>query len=183
MPTANVRYGRPKGTGLNDSQQLRAIAALLAANPKLKPTTAIRSLGIDSPSDIRRLRDKFRAEQSKLMADARQAARVNGAHVSPPVTDSAKTDCSASAPRREEPPTTSKSRSAQASADPPASLLASWYEVGWMSLCITAESQAILAQHWLTHPAVAAAIRGQLAASSFVIAVANRKKYRPHVLK
>ena len=74
MPTANVRYGRPKGSGLDDRQQLESIAALLAANPKLKPTTAIRSLGVDDPSAIRRLRDKFRIEQAKLMADARRAS-------------------------------------------------------------------------------------------------------------
>jgi hypothetical protein len=76
MQTASARYGRPKGTGLDDRQRLASIAAALLANPKLKPTTAIRSLGVDDPSAIRRLRDKFYLEQGKLMAEARRASRT-----------------------------------------------------------------------------------------------------------
>ena len=76
MQTASARYGRPKGTGLDDRQRLASIAAALVANPKLKPTTAIRSLGVDDPSTIRRLRDKFNLEQGKLMAEARRASRI-----------------------------------------------------------------------------------------------------------
>lgn len=53
--------GRPKGTGLDDSAHLKAIADLIAANPELRPTTAIKDLGITDPSVIRRLRDKFHA--------------------------------------------------------------------------------------------------------------------------
>jgi hypothetical protein len=75
MQIASTRYGRPKGTGLDDRQRLASIAAALVANPKLKPTTAIRALGVDDPSTIRRLRDKFNLEQGKLMAEARRASR------------------------------------------------------------------------------------------------------------
>ncbi len=70
MASATARQGRPKGSGIDDSQQLARIAALLAADPKLKPTTAIRSLGIEDPSLIRRLRDK----QAVLETNARQKA-------------------------------------------------------------------------------------------------------------
>ncbi len=70
MANATARQGRPKGSGIDDSQQLARIAALLAADPKLKPTTAIRSLGIEDPSLIRRLRDK----QAVLETNARQKA-------------------------------------------------------------------------------------------------------------
>lgn len=72
MASATARQGRPKGSGLDDSQQLARIAALLAADPKLKPTTAIRSLGIEDPSLIRRLRNKYRAEQAVLQTNAHQ---------------------------------------------------------------------------------------------------------------
>lgn len=51
--------GRPKGSGIDDSAQLAAIARLIDADPKLKPTTAIKALGITDPSIIRRLRDKY----------------------------------------------------------------------------------------------------------------------------
>ena len=45
MQTASARYGRPKGTGLDDRKRLESIAAALVADPKLRPTTAIRALG------------------------------------------------------------------------------------------------------------------------------------------
>ena len=61
--------GRPKGTGLNDAAQLRAIAGLMATNPDLKPTTAIKTLGISDPSVIRRLRDKFSVVEGQLIAE------------------------------------------------------------------------------------------------------------------
>ncbi|MEQ1697791.1 MAG: hypothetical protein ABL901_18320 [Hyphomicrobiaceae bacterium] len=61
--------GRPKGTGLNDAAQLRAIAGLMATNPDLKPTTAIKTLGITDPSVIRRLRDKFSSVEGELIAE------------------------------------------------------------------------------------------------------------------
>ena len=78
MQTTTARYGRPKGTGVDDSRQLESLAALLAANPALRPTTAIRALGVEDPSVIRRLRDKFRMDQARLMADARRSFRSNG---------------------------------------------------------------------------------------------------------
>ena len=36
------RRGRPKGTGIDDSDTLRRINSLLSENTKLKPTTAIK---------------------------------------------------------------------------------------------------------------------------------------------
>ena len=51
--------GRPKGSGINDSDRLAAIARLIDADPDLKPTTAIKALGVSDPSIIRRLRDKY----------------------------------------------------------------------------------------------------------------------------
>ncbi|MDX2258708.1 MAG: hypothetical protein NW205_07280 [Hyphomicrobiaceae bacterium] len=42
---------------------------MLAADPELKPTTAIRNLGIQDPSIIRRLRDKFAAFRSECESD------------------------------------------------------------------------------------------------------------------
>lgn len=79
--------GRPKGTGLNDAAQLRAIAGLMATNPDLKPTTAIKTLGITDPSVIRRLRDKFSAVEGQLIAEiAPQLPLVEAAPVASPAT-------------------------------------------------------------------------------------------------
>ena len=74
IPTKRHR-GRPKGTGLNDFVQLKAIAGLMRSDPNLRPTTAIRQLGIQDPSVIRRLRDKFHACEAELMSELRAAAR------------------------------------------------------------------------------------------------------------
>jgi len=52
--------GRPVGTGIDDSDRLKSIVDLLSANPELRPTTAIKSLGLSDPSIIRRLRDKLK---------------------------------------------------------------------------------------------------------------------------
>ncbi len=67
--SADKRRGRPKGTGIDDNSQLQRVAALLAADPNLKPTTAIRKIGVNDPSVIRRLRDKFHLARPELMAD------------------------------------------------------------------------------------------------------------------
>ena len=54
------RRGRPKGTGINDTVSLAAIARLIAADGTLKPTTAIHRVGVTDPSAVRRLRDKLK---------------------------------------------------------------------------------------------------------------------------
>lgn len=74
MSEEKHRRGRPKGTGIDDRGQLERIAALLAGDPELKPTTAIKSLGVSDPSTIRRLRDKFHDARLDLMADVAGAA-------------------------------------------------------------------------------------------------------------
>lgn len=49
--------GRPQR---DDADVLRRLADLLRATPGLSPTTALKMLGLDDASDIRRLRDKHR---------------------------------------------------------------------------------------------------------------------------
>jgi hypothetical protein len=78
--------GRPRGTGKPDQAMLRQIASLLAEDPSLKPTTAIkRSIGTKNPSHIRRLQVKWKSEGSRLLADAlrrQEKRRVNAATLS-----------------------------------------------------------------------------------------------------
>ncbi|HRY07078.1 MAG TPA: hypothetical protein P5114_08140 [Hyphomicrobiaceae bacterium] len=77
MSETRTRRGRPKGSGIDDRQRLAAIARLIASNPALKPTTAIRALGVSDPSVIRRLRDKFNAVRTELMHDLDGAAAAS----------------------------------------------------------------------------------------------------------
>lgn len=66
MSETKRRRGRPKGSGIDDNARLLQVAALLRDDPDLKPTTAIRALGVKDPSAIRRLRDKFNAARGQL---------------------------------------------------------------------------------------------------------------------
>ena len=183
MPTANVRYGRPKGSGLDDSQQLQNIAALLAANPQLKPTTAIRFLGVDDPSTIRRLRDKFRVSQSSLMAHAHRAARSNTGLHSPANTNTQLPEphvVPLTVVAEPSPPPAAKAE--QPAAVPPAVAFASGCsDLGFAAMPTLVETQALAVQYWMTLPAVSAALRAQLTVNSVAIALATRKKRRPHV--
>ena len=61
MYETKVNRGRPKGTGIDDSDRIARLVALLTTDPDLKPTTAIRCMGITDPSAIRRIRDKYKA--------------------------------------------------------------------------------------------------------------------------
>ncbi len=81
--TANRKRGRPKGTGIDDHQNLTRIADIIAGNPSIKRTTAIKKIGVSNPSIVRRLRDKFAEEETVLMAEARRrltapTPRING---------------------------------------------------------------------------------------------------------
>lgn len=72
--------GRPKGTGIDDGEKLAAILNLMSSNPDMRPTTAIKALGIDDPSVIRRLRDKLKAPQISS-GDPSAASPQNRGHV------------------------------------------------------------------------------------------------------
>lgn len=61
MSEGKIRRGRPKGTGIDDSDRIARLAELIRVKPELRPTTAIRVMGITDPSVIRRLRDKYTA--------------------------------------------------------------------------------------------------------------------------
>lgn len=64
MAQKTAARGRPKGSGLDDAGPLAAIAELIAANPGMKPTTAIKALGFTDPSTVRRLRDKHQQRRA-----------------------------------------------------------------------------------------------------------------------
>jgi hypothetical protein len=173
MPTANVRYGRPKGSGLNDRQQLESVAALLAANPKLKPTTAIRSLGVEDPSTIRRLREKFRAEQATLMADARPSSPASGAHSNENTPTPLRSIAQRSSP---------SSGIAVRPVPSPAALLSDYCDLGLTALSAAIAAQAAFTLYWLGLPAVTATTRGHLALGAVAVAAYTKSKARPFFL-
>ena len=178
MQTASARYGRPKGTGLDDRKRLESIAAALVADPKLRPTTAIRALGIDDPSTIRRLRDKFNLEYGKLMAEARRAARAkssgtqrevaklaaqSGIDIEPVIKPSAIANAL---------PAPKSSPLPSLSIVPQSSLLVGCFDLGVCALSTAVQGQSILA------PAVSMAMRGQLTLNAVAVAMYTRSKGR-----
>lgn len=72
MLQAKSRRGRPKGTGIDDSDRIARLAEMIRVHPELKPTTAIRVMGITDPSIIRRLRDKYTAYLKTLSVEKTQ---------------------------------------------------------------------------------------------------------------
>lgn len=72
MNTDKRPRGRPRGTGLKDGGTLQAMAELMAEDPTLRATAAIRRV-VTSPGDshIRRLQVKWKAEGRQLLEGAR----------------------------------------------------------------------------------------------------------------
>ena len=83
MPRHQLSRGRPKGSGLDDHSYLATLNSLLDADPGLKPTTAIRSMGVNEPSTVRRLREKLRSTRNaKVSKPAKAIAARNAERVS-----------------------------------------------------------------------------------------------------
>ena len=77
MAQKTAARGRPKGTGLDDAGPLAAMAEMIAASPGMKPTTAIKALGITDPSTVRRLRDKYQLRHAPRDAAPAQPSTSN----------------------------------------------------------------------------------------------------------
>ena len=181
MTTMTARYGRPRGSGLDDSRQLASVAALLAANPRLNPTAAIRSLGIEDPSVIRRLRDKFRMEETKLMSDARRgpSAGISMRPRAAPALAGVHHAMGTARPALVPPASTVPKTHSQA---PEPTVFVTWFDLGLRAVATVVDQQAALAQHWYRVPAVNMALRNQLAINAYVIAMcAHGKPRRSHL--
>jgi hypothetical protein len=165
-------------SGSDERQQLKSVAALLAANPKLKPTSAIRSLGVRDPATIRRLNSRFRIQQSSLMADARRVALTQHSRVS-----RASAGASESVHRAHHDDVLPCRRTAVTDAgtqsSPAAALIGGWCDLGFSALAAAGEVQSSFMQFWLAMPAVGAATRGQLVLGSVAIAMHKRCRTRP----
>ena len=65
--------GRPRGTGIDDMRVLEMVADLIVADPRLKPTTAMkRSIKAIGPSHLRRLQVKWKCLSETLFIAAQR---------------------------------------------------------------------------------------------------------------
>lgn len=56
------KRGRPPGSGIDDGHRLKLIAGILSTSD-MSITAAIKAIGITDTSQIRRLRDKYKARK------------------------------------------------------------------------------------------------------------------------
>lgn len=163
MPSDYARRGRPRGSGLDDRVQLSRIAELIEADPSLKPTTAIKALGVSDPSTIRRLRDKLKTEMkgrptgvhgggyrgpSAEMLEARREAE--------PARRGATTGSAASGGLAQVAPAPATISEAQLS------WFAQWCAFGLYAVSTTVEAQMAAMDDFFRVPQVASALRQQI---------------------
>lgn len=80
MTNMNKRKGRPKGSEKDDSAALMAIAEMILANPRLRPTTAMRRHKKKATqSEIRRWQVKWKERGEALLAQAQVRAEAHKA--------------------------------------------------------------------------------------------------------
>jgi hypothetical protein len=161
MPSDYARRGRPRGSGLDDRVQLRRIAELLEADPNLKPTTAIKALGISDPSTIRRLRDKLKSQEHPGSA----AGGADRGSLSSPMLVEARSSVQASL----RPVRQARSSSAglaeatpSSTTDAQLSWFARWCALGFSAMSSTVEAQMALMDEFFQVPQVESALRHQL---------------------
>lgn len=198
MSEGKSRRGRPVGTGIDDRVRLATVAELIAADPTLKPTTAIKSLGVSDPSVIRRLRDKFNLMRVELMAEIEAGARAperrpqsagrsEAASKPQPATHRTaageargerKTARVGSA--RESAPPAPAAALAEVATDPRGApftpfdagrLLASWLSLGLRAASAAASAQIALLEQTKDLPHVRIALRQQLAFGEWAMAL------------
>jgi hypothetical protein len=165
MPSDYARRGRPRGSGLDDRAQLRRVVELLEADPALKPTTAIKALGVNDPSTIRRLRDKLKAVPDR----AQPMREPRATHTA---TSGSRAGGGESAPYGAEHPQTAASSGvsagglaaadAEAQSRAAVTWLTAWCALGLSALSTTIEAQMAAMEDFLQVPPVASALRHQL---------------------
>ncbi len=173
MTTKRASPGRPTGTCIDDHKQLLRIAALMAADPDLKPTTAIRSLGIEEPSVIRRLRDKFREQRADLLVEAQRAAITETTLVctelenvsDAPVTMATET------PKHD----TLSSKSPWSPS--PETYFSAWCDMSLSAISTTVTNQALATEHWLRLPPVSLAVKGQMLVNALALSAFARSPF------
>ncbi len=204
MSVDATRRGRPKGSGLDDQKHLDQIARMIAAKPDLKPTTAIKALGISDPSVIRRLRDKFQQFGIELAALPAPANVTTTATTARPSATSEPRSIAASVAKPSialkghlETPRQLADRPAPAvvtsAATPavtvtrsfptPADMFVAWVGLGLSALTSAMSAQAAMVSGIVKLPPVEFAIRQQLIASEMVMAINPlhpRASAKPH---
>jgi hypothetical protein len=145
---------------------------MLSADPDLKPTTAIKAIGISDPSTIRRLRDKLRgtgADREDAIGSSGQFERDAGSAASMLGDEITAAECfvrtlsgsgeapetRAEAPEREGAAFAPREGRREAAV----SWFAAWCGLGLQAISTTVEAQMAVLESFLSVPQIASAIR------------------------
>ena len=166
MSSSSRRRGRPKGSGLDDRALLRRIGEMIDADPALKPTTAIKAIGVTDPSTIRRLRDKLKSSDhvgpssvlavaggGTIPATALLHSRNRPSGQSGPVRSSASRPMEAAG---------LLAATDASSANASAGWFVNWYALGLSAISSTVEAHFSLFVEVLHAPHIESALRDQL---------------------
>lgn len=162
--------GRPKGSGLDDSARLAEIARLMAGDPALKPTTAIKLIGVTDPSTVRRLRDKLGAAGTSVPLAGEPAPRP--ALQAAPVSSFQASDHQPSSTQRTAPGAASPMAAAMTTGAAPATpeWFTIWGELGFQAMASAFNLQMAIAGQALYLPPVVAVMRQQIMFNEFTLA-------------
>jgi hypothetical protein len=184
MHSDQSRRGRPRGSGIDDSSRLREIAAMIAADPDLRPTTAIKNIGIFDPSTIRRLRDKFNRKKEQLLReiDRREIHQASFPKESREHQTEARTMAlnNSREPTRSEPPKSESPGSSESNSDDESTkpgfiepisqdALLRMLSAGLRSASTMFQLQLVMATQSFQSPAMRSALRYQLAFSQAML--------------
>ena len=180
--------GRPKGSGKDDWSRLQQIAALIAANPALKPTTAIKRIGVTNPSVIRRLRDKFHLAEDELLTTVRRTRASSPSRQTPKrnsdarprsptssATESGKNDQTVQAAHMASPATCQPPAPTKTSPAPFGSLTA-LMGLSVQAAALAVEQHYTLCQYALRSPPIEAFVRQQLLITEMLFATASSRR-------
>lgn len=144
---------------------------MIARDPTLKPTTAIKSTGVSDPSAIRRLRDKYHATRGELASDLKatgSALPKTAALKMPEQRKSAMIETpSKPEPVRAEPGPQCTPQQPPAT---PSDLLVLWCGLGMQSVTNALELQKSMVDAFLRMPPMSSALRSQLAINEMAVA-------------
>ena len=169
------RRGRPVGTGLDDRSRLAAIRELMASDPTLKPTTAIKMIGVTEPSAVRRLREKLKdAQHSPRLSKPAKGTRT--AHARP---------LSNHEPTIKSPPRSQSAPSIPAKSAHPSTTVSNsefdtWFTF-WCSLALqgfntTSELQHHCTKLFMESPAATFALGQHVASTEFALALSRERR-------
>lgn len=175
MSASRAQRGRPKGSGLNDQALLKAIADLMAVDTSLKPTTAIKAIGITEPSAVRRLREKLKESRDGTSPILPVSENTRPRVMAMAVPSRTKKSAQLRIVKNEPAPQTAPAATPALNADFEA-WFSFWCGLGLRNVNTAIELQSAFAKQVFALPLTGLAMRQHIAANEFAMATCAPRK-------